>query len=334
MTRLAALALTFALLAVPAAAQNVGSYGKAPIPGDTGPPAPENVGYDQKLGGRVPLDVELVDHTGRPTTLGRAMGGKPTILVLAYYRCPRLCNEVLDGLLTGLKGAMAQDPNFVAGGPFTVVTVSIDPKESPHLALRKRRSFLDAYDNRPDDAPGWAFLTTSRGQGTDVRDADRKVHRLAEAVGFRYTLRSKGRDYFYQPDDGGWWKTADGRPLGDQVREYDYQHASGVVVLAPDGTITRYLLGIQYTPGDVRSAVADAEGGKVGSPVVEAISQFCFVYDDVKGHYRPTMRLLGVVSAPFAVLVLFLGLRTIRRGMSEKPIVVPRPADPDHPPRS
>ena len=76
MTRSAAITLTVAfLLAAPAAAQRM-SYGKAPIPGDTGPPNPENVDYVQRLGEYAPLDLTFYDHTGQP---GRPAQTSPAV---------------------------------------------------------------------------------------------------------------------------------------------------------------------------------------------------------------------------------------------------------------
>ena len=139
MNRIVGLALTVALLSVaPATAQRM-SYGKAPTPGDVGPPSPENVDYIQKLGEYAPFDLTFYDHTAQPVSLRSIANGKPTVLVMAYYRCPRLCNEVLIGLLDSLKSLHKSDPAFVAGGPFNLVVVSIDPKEDPNTLARPRR---------------------------------------------------------------------------------------------------------------------------------------------------------------------------------------------------
>jgi len=313
-------ALGLSLAAAPAAAQRM-SYGQAPIPGDTGPPEPKDVGFDQKLGLTVPLDLEFTDHLGKPVVLRDLVGGKPTILVLAYYRCPKLCSEVLTGLLSGLKESMDADSAFVAGGPFNVITVSIDPREAPGLARAKRQSFVEHYDKRAEDAPGWSFLTASHGQGTDLVDADRKIHKLADAVGFRYTLRSKNAEYHFNGESGQ-WATTEGRELSERARDYDYAHASGIVFLSPEGKITNYLLGIRYAGVEIRGSVENARGGSV-SPLIQQVSQYCFVYDDVKGHYRPTMRFLALVSLPFVALVGFLAVRTAVRAKREKPLLPP-----------
>lgn len=321
MTRAAVTLTTVLLLAAPAAAQRM-SYGKAPAPGDVGPPAPEDVKFEQKLGDPAPLDLEFTDHTGQPVRLRDLAGGKPTVLVLAYYRCPKLCNQVLTGLLDALKDARRADPKFVAGGPFNVITVSIDPREDYHLAAAKREAYLAEYDGRSTDQPGWWFLTASHGQGTDVKDADRKIHDLANAVGFKYTLRGRGKDYLYKPETG-WTAKADGAPLANLPKDYDYQHASGIMILAPDGRITQYLPGINYSAADVRSALDGAAGGTVGRPVAQDLLDSlpkCFVYDQVSGHYRPTMFFTALVSIPVLGFVLFLVYRTVRKGMREQPL--------------
>ena len=306
------------LAAGPAAAQ---TYGKAPIPGDMGPDAPKNVGFDQKLGATVPGDLELFDHDSKPVLLKDAIGGKPTVLVLHYNRCPKLCNQVIQGLLTALNKAMRADPKFIAGGPFNVVFVSIDPKESPAAARKARQEFHREYDKRADDATGVWFLTASHGQGTDVVAADKKVHELAAAVGFKYALRYQNREYFYQPDIGK-WATADGRrEFPTDVRSYDYEHSPGVVVLTPDGVVSQYLGGLAYDGSnqpeelagrDVRMALVAASGGTIGT-VADMIAPYCFAYDSKTGHYAMTMRYVAFLFAPVYLLVGYVAFRTIRQ---------------------
>lgn len=319
MTRLAVLSLAVALsAALPAAAQRM-TYGKAPLPGETGPATPEAVDYEQRLGQKVPLDLTLYDHLGQPVTVRDVVGGKPTVLVMAYFRCPRLCNEVMTDLLDALKEVRRMDPAFVAGGPFNLAVVTIDPKESPVTHGRPRRqTFGHEYDGRPEEHPGVHFLSASHGQGTDVDEADRRVHQLADAVGFRYTLHQRGRDYDYRPETGQ-WVGRDGRPLAERAKDYDFQHAPGVVFLAPDGTITRYLLGLKYDATTVRRAVVEASAGTVGT-LTDKVGFYCFAYDEVGQHYKPAMRALSLLALPFAAFVVFAAVRTVRRGMRERPL--------------
>jgi protein SCO1/2 len=135
------------------------------------PPVLRDVGFDQRLNEQVPLDLAFKDETGQPARLGDYFHGKPVILVLAYYRCPMLCTQVLNGLVRALL-----DIPLDVGKEFEVVTVSFDPRETPELAAAKRKTYLERY-GRPGAAAGWHFLTGEE-------DA---IKRLTKSVGFRYT---------------------------------------------------------------------------------------------------------------------------------------------------
>ncbi len=134
------------------------------------PPLLQNVGFDQRLNEQVPLDLAFRDEQGRDVELADYFHGKPVILVLAYYRCPMLCNLVLNGLTQTMR-----DISFDAGREFEVVTVSFDPRETPELAAAKKKTYVDRY-GRSGAENGWHFLT---GQQESIEP-------LAHAVGFRY----------------------------------------------------------------------------------------------------------------------------------------------------
>ena len=327
------LAVSFAAVVLAAAGAPAQFYGRAPQTGDAGPPGPDNVDIVQKLGTQVPTGLTFTDHNGNTVTLADAIGGKPTILVLHYNRCPKLCNEVIQGVITGLNDVRRADPAFVAGEKFSVVFVSIDPRDAPATAFKNRQLFHAQYDGRADDQAGVTFLTANHGQGTDLAAADRKVHELADAVGFKYTLRFRNTDYQYDAAAGE-WKTADGKTLPERPRAYDYQHTSGVMVLTPGGTLSKYLLGLTYRPTDVRLALISASEGKLGTEVLDQIRQFCYSYDPKTGHYNIAMRLVAVAFTPFMLGVLFMAYRTLRSARAEAPPAVPA-ADPgpttDHP---
>jgi len=214
------------------------------------------VGIDQRLNEQVPLALVFRDETGQSVRLGDYVRTKPTILVLAYYKCPMLCPLVLDGLLKSLR-ALA----FNVGDQFAVVTVSFDPRETPALAAAKKKEYLQRYA-RPGAADGWHFLT---GQETAIRQ-------LTQAVGFRYTYDAEKDQYI---------------------------HASGIVVLTPQGKIARYFYGIEYAPRDVRLGLVEAAANKIGSPI-DQILLFCYHYDPVTGKYgiliMNVLRLAGVAT--------------------------------------
>lgn len=253
--------MTARALAILAAAASLGSgYGSPPQPRTGPPPPPPKVAIEQKLGARVPLDLPLRDESGNRVTLGDCTAGKPTILVLAYYRCPMLCTEVLNGLLRALR-ATPDD----AGSTFSVVVVSFDPREKPPLAALKKASYLEQY-GRPGADRGWHFLT-----GDPLAIAT-----LADAVGFQYE---------YDPDTE------------------QYAHGSGLIVLTPDGTVSRYLLGIRFEPRDLRLALAEASDGKVGSPVDQALL-LCYRYDPATGTYTVSVLKMFRLAAAATILGL------------------------------
>ena len=129
-----------------------------------------DVGIDQRLNEQVPLDLTFRDESGRAVHLGDYVQGKPVVLVLAYFRCPMLCTQVLNGLVSGLRGV-----TFDIGREFDVVTVSFDPRDTPDLAAAKKQTYVADY-GRPGAAQGWHFLTGEPPV----------IERLAQAVGFRY----------------------------------------------------------------------------------------------------------------------------------------------------
>jgi len=130
----------------------------------------EQVGFDQRLGEAVPLDLRVRDQNGRELVLGDLFGDKPVLLGLVYYRCPVLCTLVERGLVSGLKPL-----DLEPGRDFEVVFVSIDPTETPDIAAERRQAVLADY-GRPATEAGWHFLTAEEGE----------IGRLAEAVGFRF----------------------------------------------------------------------------------------------------------------------------------------------------
>jgi protein SCO1/2 len=135
------------------------------------PPEMEALRFDQRLGEQVPLDAEFRDSDGETVRFGDLMNGKPVVLVLAYYRCPRLCSMVIRDTLEGL---MRIPPE--AGRDFQVVVLSFDPNETPELAAKNKASAALHYSRGPKGAPGWRFLTGQEDQ----------IQRVAAAVGFHY----------------------------------------------------------------------------------------------------------------------------------------------------
>ena len=130
----------------------------------------KNVGIDQKLDSKLPLDAHFKDEAGRDVRLGDYFGKRPVVLALAYYDCPMLCTQVLNGMVRALKVL-----TFTPGQEYDVVVVSFDPREKPPLAAEKKVVYLRQY-GRPETSKSWHFLTG------DIAD----IKALTNAVGFRY----------------------------------------------------------------------------------------------------------------------------------------------------
>ena len=245
-----------ALLAAPAISRQGAAQRMEPLPKEL-----EGVGITERPGARIPLDLEFTAEDGKPVRLGTYFDGKkPVILNLGYYRCPMLCGLVLSGLLQGLK-----ETAWTVGREFEVVTVSIDPLETPTLARLKKESYLSDY-GRPGAAAGWHFLT---GREANIR-------KLADAVGFGYR---------YVPE-----------------RE-EYAHAAALFMATPDGHLSRTLYGVQYAAGTLRMALTEAGQGKVGS-VADRILLTCFHYDAAEGRYAVAAAALMRIGAGATALAL------------------------------
>lgn len=175
------------------------------------------------------------------------------------------CPMLCPVSLSGLAGSL-KALSWSAGEEFRVATVSIDPTDGPEAAAEQKRKHLDHY-GRDGAEEGWAFLT---GDEPEIRA-------LADAVGFRYA-----RD------------EATG----------EYAHAAGVVVVTPDGRISRYLYGVEIAPRDLRLALVEAGEGKIGS-LTDQLLLMCFHWDPTTGRYGAIA--MGAVRTASALTVLGLG---------------------------
>jgi protein SCO1/2 len=173
------------------------------------------------------------------------------------------------------------------GDGFDVITVSFDPSETPNLAAAKKQSVLEVYD-RPRGQRGWHFLT---GTGPAIES-------LTNAVGFRYS------------------------PIRDTQQ---YAHAAGIVVLSPDGLITRYFFGIDYPSKDVQASLQNAAAEHVEPPVAKWL-MLCYDYDPSTGKYTLAVMRLVQILAAFTLCVLVGGvgflLRRDARHRSTAPTLV------------
>lgn len=177
---LALLLVTLVAAAPPAAAQSTPKAVDTTSQAEGLPSELSDVGFDQRLGDRVPLDLTFTDSEGETVRLGDYFEeGRPVILSLVYYECPMLCDLTLNGLAQSLKPL-----RFTMGDDFEVVTVSFDPGEDAAVAADARSRYVPRY-GRDEAWEGWHFLT---GEEEPIR-------RLAESVGFRYSYDPQTDEY-------------------------------------------------------------------------------------------------------------------------------------------
>jgi protein SCO1 len=170
------------------------------------------------------------------------------------------CPMLCNQILNGMLGSLRQ-VSFNIGEEFEVVTVSFDSRETPVLAAAKKQNYVKGY-NRPSGDAGWHFLTGD----------DANIKRLTEAVGFRYV-----------------WD--------EQTQQF--AHASGIMVLTPEGKLARYFYGIEYPPKDLRLGLVEASAHRIGTPV-DTLMLYCYHYDPATGKYGAVvmniMRVAGVIT--------------------------------------
>ncbi len=182
------------------------------------------------------------------------------------------CPQLCTQVLSGLLGALKTLP-MSPGKEFDILTVSFDPREKPELAAAKKAEYVRRL-NKPGVDAGWHFLTGEEAA----------IQALLKSVGFRIV-----------------WD-----PVTSQ-----YAHASGIMVLTPQGKVSRYFYGIEYAPRDMRFGVIDASAGRVGS-LADQIILYCYMYDPERGTYglvvMRVLRIFGLITLA-TLVALFVYLR-------------------------
>ena len=239
---------------------------------NTTPAELEGVDVIEHLGDPLPRDATFRDSDGSLVKLGDYFDGKrPTLFVFAYHTCPMLCSLVLDATVKSLN-----EVAWTVGEQFDVVSVSIDPKDSPETATKKRAQVVDTYARGHGSTKGWHFLT---GDESNIR-------KVTEAIGFSYRY---------------------------DARQKQYAHPAAIYLLEPDGRIARYLYGIQFEPNDVRLGLLEASKGH-SVTTTERILLYCYHYDPQGKHYSlvalNVMRLGGALT--LVVIGSFLGVMFAR----------------------
>lgn len=198
----------------------------------------ESLGINEKLGEYVPLDLTFINEEGQSKTLKEYMDGKPTVLSLNYYRCGGICGPQLADM-----AKLFSRLDLSENTDYKVLTISFAQDETVPLAKAKRNMYHKTM-TRPYVQDAWHFLLSENNSSAII----------ADKVGFSYK------------------KTV------TQAGVVDWIHASTLIVISPEGKITRYLNGIEQLPFDMKMAILESAQGKVG-PTIAKTLLYCFSYD-------------------------------------------------------
>src|SRR5262245_48236636 len=183
------------------------------------------------------------------------------------------CPMLCSLVMNGISSSLRALPSFSAGEDFDVVLISFDPRDKPPAALEKKQKLLE-YWKTGSQSGGWHLLTGDEAS----------IVRITKATGFTYE-----------------WDKVTGQ----------FAHPSGVLVVTPDGTLSRYFYGVEYSPKELRLALVESGHGKIGQ-LVDELLLFCYHYDPETGRYgAAVMKLLrlGGILTVGAMVTFFVLMR-------------------------
>ena len=220
----------------------------------------KHAGIEQHLNQPLPLKAVFTDEQRNTASLGHWIGKAPVILVLMYYKCTSLCPEVLHGLAAALK-----DSRLAPVKDYAIITVSIDPDDSPADAVAEKARFVHEVGLSGIDKAAH-FLTGNEAS----------INAISAATGFQF-VRVPG-------------------PVG---RMNQFAHPTVIMFATPDGRLSKYIAGVEYQPRDLRLAILQASQHKIGSPA-DLILLYCCSYNPASGRYSVAilrvLSLAGVVT--------------------------------------
>ena len=183
------------------------------------------------------------------------------------------CPMLCDQVQMGVAGSLRM-LSFRPGRDYEVVFVSFDSRDTSSAAAQKKSMILSHYGH-PESAGGWHFLTGSQNS----------IDALTKAVNFRYAMDAQTKVF---------------------------AHASGILLLTPDGRISRYFYGVEYPARDVRLGLVDASAGKIGTPI-DHLLLYCFEYNPSNARYSAAVLKIVRLGGLLTIAVIVGGILLFRR---------------------
>jgi protein SCO1/2 len=242
------------------------AFGQAMTKGIMSPPASVRPPYLENVGIEQHLDAQVPADLAFVDDAGRAvkLGDYFGKKPIILNLVYYNCTMLCGEALAGLTGAL-KVVKFDIGNQFEIVTVSFNPNETPAIAAAKKKDYLQRY-GRPGAAAGWHFLT----------GPPESINALTKAVGFQYQ---------YDP------------------KINQYAHATAIMILTPEGRISRYFYGVDFPPKDLRMGLVEATQGKIGN-LTDAILLYCYHYNPATGKYGAVVSNILKLGAALTVLLL------------------------------
>jgi protein SCO1 len=245
------------------------------VPARTGPAASAMPAVLQNVGFEPPLDGQMpLDLPFRDET------GRNVQLRDYFGQKPVVlafvyygCPMLCDQVEQGVVGVLRM-LSFNPGRDYEVVFVSFDARETPEMAAEKKKRAL-AHFRRPETDSGWHFLTGS----------EESIGTATKAANFRFSFDAKNNLF---------------------------AHASGVLLLTPEGHISRYFYGVEFPGRDMRLGLVDASAGKIGTPI-DHVLLFCYHYDPSVARYSASILRIIRLAGVLTILCLVGGILISRR---------------------